>query len=120
MPLITLFAHATTDQAMDIIASAARHQGYVIDDETNTRMTLRLGSVFMSILLGIFVKYIVIAVRVKPHDDDEVRLTLEWENPWWRGIFASSMNASTARALADLFEEMLEEEGGEVLERKGG
>ena len=120
MPIITIFAKATVDQAMDALASAAKKQGFEIDDETDTRLAIRNGSVFMSIMFGIFVKYIKAEARVKEDDEGEVKVTLEWDNPWWRGLFGPAQNAGTMKAFANLFEDKLEGAGGEVLDRKGG
>lgn len=120
MPTITIFAKATVEQAMDALAASAKRHGFEIDDESDTRLALRQGTALMSFLFGIFVKYLKADARVKEDDEGEVKVTLEWDNPWWRGIFGPAQNASTMKVFANLFEEKLEDDGGEVLERKGG
>lgn len=113
-----MYIKATTDQVMDALASAAKKEGFAIDEEKDTRMTVRKGSLFMSILLGIFVAYAKADAKVTEADDDEVKLTIEWGNPWWQGIFGPMRTKNAMKGYADRFEKALEDAGGEVMDRK--
>lgn len=118
MPQIVMYIKATTDQVMDSLASAAKKEGFAIDEEKDTKMTVRKGSLMMSILLGIFVAYVKAEAKVTEADDGEVKLVLEWSPPWWQGIFGPMRAKGAMKAFADSFEKVVEDEGGEVVDRK--
>lgn len=118
MPQIVMYIKASTDQVMDSLASAAKKEGFAIDEEKDTRMVIRKGSLAMSILLGIFVAYVKTNAKVSEADDGEVKLVLEWSSPWWQGIFGPMRSKGAMKAYADRFEKVVEDAGGEVVDRK--
>ena len=118
MPQITIFVKATDEQAMDALAAAAKKEGFAVEEEKATRMTVRKGSLAMSILLGIFVVYAKADVRVQDEDDGEVKVLIVWSNPWWQGFFGPMRTNTAMNGFADRFEKAVEKDGGEVLDRK--
>ena len=118
MPQITMYIKASTDQVMDALASAAKKEGFAIDEEKDTRMTVRKGSLFMSIMFGIFVVYAKADAKVSEADDGEVKMVLDWSNPWWQGIFGPMRTKNAMKGYADRFEKSVEDAGGEVVDRK--
>src|SRR4051794_30522255 len=113
-----MYIKASTDEVMDALASAAKKEGFAIDEEKDTRMTVRKGPLFMSIMFGIFVAYVKSDAKVSEADDGEVKLVLDWANPWWQGIFGPMRAKGAMKAYADLFERVVEDAGGEVVDRK--
>jgi hypothetical protein len=113
-----MYVKGTTDQVMDALAAAAKKESFAIDEEKSTRMVVRKGSLFMSIMFGIFVAYVKCEAKVSEADDDEVKLVLEWGNPWWQGIFGPMRAKSAMKGFADRFEKAVEDDGAEVLDRK--
>jgi hypothetical protein len=113
-----MYVKSTTDQVMDSLAAAAKKEGFTIDEEKDTRMTVRKGSLFMSIMFGIFVAYAKADAKVSEADDGEVKLVLEWGNPWWQGVFGPMRAKNAMKGYADRFEKVVEDAGGEVVDRK--
>ncbi len=120
MPQTTLYVKATVEQVMDALASATKKEGFAIDEEKDTKMTVRKGSLFMSIILGIFVAYVKAEAKAKEADEGEVKFTFDWNGPWWQGIFGPMRARSAMKGLTDRLEKTLENDGHEVTERKDG
>lgn len=120
MSQITLYCKATVDQAMDAVASACKKEGFEIDEEKDTRMTIRKGSAVAAFFLGWWVKYVVADVKVKEDEEGEVKVSIEWTNAWWRFFVAMMQNPGVMKSYANAVERAVEKAGGEVLERKGG
>ncbi len=118
MPQIVMYIKGTTDQVMDALASTAKKEGFAIDEEKDTRMTVRKGSLFMSIMFGIFVAYAKCEAKVSEADAGEQKLVLEWGNPWWQGIFGPMRARNAMKGYADRFEKVVEDAGAEVTDRK--
>ncbi len=118
MPSIIFFAKASDEQAMDALATAAKKEGFAIDEEQDTRMAVRKGTLLMSILFGIIVVYVKADIRVKDDEEGEVRVVIEWTNAWWLGFFGPMRAKTAMNGFADRFETALENDGGDVLERK--
>ena len=51
-------------------------------------------------------------------DDGEVKLAIDWSNPWWQGIFGPMRTKNAMKGYADRFEKTVEDAGGEVVDRK--
>lgn len=119
MPQIAMYVKGTTDQVMDALASACKKEGFDVVEEKDTRMTVRKGNLFMSIMLGIFVVYVKGEARVKDEGEGEVKLILEWTGPWWQGIFGPMRAKNAMVAYANRVEKAIDGTGAEVLERKG-
>ena len=113
-----MYIKGTTDQVMDALAAAAKKEGLTIDEEKDTRMTVRKGSLMMSIILGIFVAYAKAECKVTDADEGEQKLVIEWGNPWWQGIFGPMRAKSAMKAYADRFEKTVEDAGADVTDRK--
>ena len=47
-----MYIKGTTDQVMDALATTAKKEGFAIDEEKDTRMVVRKGSLFMSIIIS--------------------------------------------------------------------
>src|SRR4051794_20402118 len=113
-----MYIKASTDEVMDALASAAKKEGFAIDEEKDTRMTVRKGSLFMSIMFGIFVAYVKSDAKVSEADDGEVKLVRDGANPWWQGIFGRMGGKGAMKPSAALFEKGVEAPGGEGVDRK--
>lgn len=118
MPQIVMYIKGTTDQVMDALATAAKKEGFAIDEEKDTRMVVRKGSLFMSIMFGIFVAYAKADAKVTEADAGEQKLVLEWGSPWWQGIFGPMRARNAMKGYADRFEKAVEDAGAEVTDRK--
>lgn len=117
MPQIVLFTNAPLTAALDSVAQSCRPEGFEIDAETETRLTVRKGSLAMSILLGVFVVYANADVKAKETDDGETRLTFEWGTTWWQGYFGPGRTRTAMVALVDRVEDELEDAGFRSPER---
>jgi hypothetical protein len=117
MPQIELFTNAPVAAALDAVAASCTPEGFAIDSESDTRLTVRKGSLAMSILLGVFVVYANADVKAKETDEGETRLTFEWGTTWWQGVFGPGRTRTAMVALVDRVEDELEDAGFRSLER---
>ncbi len=118
MPLVTVIAKATPDQAMAALAAAVPAAGFVIDAQDEHRLTVRKGNWLAGAFLGFFTAYVVATVTVKADGGDRVRVVFEWRNAWIRGIIGPFQNPGLVKRLAARFEVQLKAAGGEVVGRK--
>jgi hypothetical protein len=118
MPVFTLYAQASVRQMMDAVAQACKTQGFGIDDERGSRMTISTGSFALSIILGALVLYAHVEVKVTQEDHGEVKATFEYTSTWWQGIAGAWRTNSAIKVLVDDVEKDIKMTGGKVVERK--
>jgi hypothetical protein len=117
MPQIELFTSAPVAAALDAVAASCKPEGFEIDAERETRLTVRKGSLTASILLGVFVVYANAEVRAKETEEGETRLTFDWGTTWWQGVFGPGRTRTAMVGLVDRVEDELEDAGFRSLER---
>ena len=118
MPIIKLWARASADDMLDAVLAACKKKGFRVNERRNLKMNITLGSLTMSILFGIFVVYANADVRITEEEDDEVKATFQWNNPWWQGIFGPMRTTGAMKGLVDYVEREIEDYDGEIMERK--
>jgi hypothetical protein len=118
MPTIKLWARASTDDMLDAVLAACKKSGFRVNERRNLKMNVIKGSLTASILLGIFVAYANADVRISEEEDDEVKATFQWNNPWWQGIFGPMRTTGAMKSLVDEVEREIERYDGEIMERK--
>lgn len=121
MPKIRLYVEGTTGPRLVKLARAcARDLGFRLEASRDDDFRARKGTLFWAIVGGAFVLYVDLGVRVDPAEDgDELEVTLDWSSPWWTGLIGVGRTKSAVIALADELEAAVEDDGGEVVERRG-
>jgi hypothetical protein len=98
---------------------AAEGQEYrVIDGRDDRVIHVQKGSFAASFFLGAFVLYCNFRVSVERGRLDERELRIEWDTPWWAGFFGVERTATAAGKYADEIEDLIEEAGGRVEDRR--
>lgn len=120
MPRIVLSVEGLNAAALIRTAEyAAERFGYKVGDGPAGRgLRVQKGDLTMSFLFGAFVLYCDFRVAVERGRLDERELRIEWDTPWWAGFFGAERTATAAGKYADEIEDLIEEAGGRVEDRR--
>lgn len=89
-------------------------EGRVADGE----LRVRKGDLWSAVLFGAFALYCDFRVFVGRGRRGEPELWIEWTNTFWGGFIGAERTASAAAAYADAIEDLIEEAGGRVEDRR--
>ena len=115
MPGFRIFTDAPPELADRVVLEVGDELDFDVEDAEDGEFSFRKGSFVASIFAGAFVKYCNFRVYVTEHEQ-ETEITIERNSPWWTGILGIDRVKKEAKKLADTIEDVLEEEGAQVLD----
>lgn len=120
MPRIVLTVESVSaDDLLELAGDVADELKFAVLDTASARaVRAQKGDMLSSFVLGPFSLYCDFRISVERGRRGDRELLIEWETPWWAGIFGVGRTAKAADGLADAIEDRIEEAGGRVDDRR--